>query len=492
LSTNEKALTLIQWELDKRRVEEHGFEAFCNVFGYELARHHKLLAQKLEKTITTPGHNLIVCMPPGHAKSTYASVLFPSYYIGRFHKKSIVMASHTAQFAARWGRACRRLIDDPKYQYIFGVNLSKDSKSADRFDLSNGSEYFACGVGGAVTGQRSDLAIIDDPVRGKEDAESETIQDNIWEWYKNDLMTRSKPGSNKIIIMTRWHEFDLVGRILLSTQREKWDVLSLPALAEADDPLGREFGEPLWPEYITREFMEEFMEDKRSWNCLWQQRPTGEEGNYFKAEWIKVVETHPKNLKIYGASDYAVTADKGDYTVHVVIGHDEYKDEIYILDVWRAQEETNVWVDKFIDLCLKHEPLMWAEETGQIIKSLNPFIEKEMVRRRCYTYREQFTSSHEKSIRAQSFKGYMANGRVKILNRDWTDNLILELLKFPYGRHDDQVDSLGLIGRMLNEMVNRSRERKQKATFEYKSNVLGLPGLNEKISSSREGEFRKI
>lgn len=494
LQPNEKVLTLLQWEKDKRRITEEGFEPFCNAFGYQLAPHHKAISEKLQRTITEPGYNLIICMPPGHAKSRYASILFPAYYLGRYPGKSIIMASHTAELSAKWGRAVKRLIADPKFEYMLGVKLNKDSQSSDRFDLSNGSEYFACGVGGSPTGHRADCAIIDDPIRGAEDADSERIRDKIWDWYLNDFYTRAKPGASKVIIMTRWHEDDLVGRILLSPDQGNWDVLSLPAVAEPHDALGREAGEALWADYITLETLNTIKTavGSRTWNSLYQQKPTADEGNYFKSEWLQLVEKAPRSLKIYGASDYAVSADKGDYTAHVVIGHDDKKDEIYIIDIWRKREESNIWIESFIDLCLKHEPLMWAEESGQIMKSLNPFIEKEMIRRRCYTFRQQFTSMHDKTVRARSFQAYMAEGRVKILNRDWTDDLLLELLKFPTGKYDDQVDAFGLIGRMLDEMVNSSRKARLKTEYDYRSNMVMLPGLQDKISPPKVGDFRKI
>ena len=491
---NEKIITTLQWELHRRRIQENGFVPFCNAFGYELSHHHMVMAQKLERAATEDGYCLIICMPPGHAKSRYASILFPSYYLGMFPGKSVVMASHTAELSAKWGRSCKRLIDDEKYKFMMGVTLNKDSQSSDRFDLSNGSEYFACGVGGAVTGHRADLGIIDDPVRSKEDADSERVREKIWEWYLNDFCTRSKPNASKIIIMTRWHEDDLVGRILLSPDKDNWDVLSLPALAEPNDALGRAPGEALWPCYISYEMLSKIKQttDARTWNSLYQQNPSADEGNYFKAEWIQTTDHAPKGLTYYIASDYAVSANRGDYTVHVVVGHDPKTDNLYVVDLWRGREETNVWVDKLIDLCLTYKPSMVAEESGQIIKSLNPFIEKEMVRRRCFAYRQQFTSVHDKTVRARSFQAYMTQKRVFILNREWTDDLLLELLKFPTGRNDDQCDALGLIGRMLEEMVMKVEKSRQKVEYVYKSNTLVLPSLNDKINNHNNGIYRKF
>lgn len=491
---DDKFVTLVQWEKDKRLVASGGFVPFCNAFGYQLAEHHELIAEKLQRTITTPNYNLVICMPPGHAKSRYASILFPSYYLGSNSGKSVVMASHTAELSAKWGRACKRIIGDPKYHYMLSVELNKDSKSSDRFDLSNGSEYFACGVGGGVTGQRADLGVIDDPVRSKEDADSERIRDKTWDWYLNDFRTRLKPGASQVIIMTRWHEDDLVGRILSSSDKDNWDVLILPAIAEANDQMFRRVGEPLWPDYIPLEMLESIRNttNAKTWSSLYQQNPTIETGDYFKKDWIKKVNRAPSGLNIYGASDYAVSAGKGDYTVHVIIGHDDKNDDIYVLDVWREQEESNVWVEKFLDLAAHHKTLVWAEEQGQILKSLDPFIRKEMESRKQFIYREQFTSAVDKTVRARSFQAYMAQGKVYILNADWTPALERELLAFPSGKHDDQVDALGLIGRLLDDMRIKAAPKAKLEKDEFRSNMIMLPALNEDVSNSNKRSFNKI
>lgn len=483
----------LEWELKRRNVLSQGFEGFCNIFGYKLANHHKLIASKLEKLIVTPNYNLMICMPPGSAKSTYASILFPSYLLGKMPGFSIVAASHTAELASKWGRACKRVLSDPMYQFVMDAKLNHDSQSADRFDLSNGSEYLAAGVGGSITGNRMNCGIIDDPIRSREDADSERVRDKIWDWYVNDFCTREKPGVRKIIINTRWHDDDLSGRILMSADRDNWDVLTLPAIAEPNDPLGREAGEVLWPEYISKEMVynTKRITDPRTWNSLYQQKPSTDEGSYFKSEWIQFVDSVPKGLKIYGASDYAVSADRGDYTVHLVIGHDDKNDDIYVIDMWRQQSESNVWIENFINLCLKHNPLMWGEEQGQIMKSLNPFVEKEMIRRRCFTFRQQFTSMHDKTVRARSIQAYMAQKRVFILNKPWTDDFVHELLKFPTGRYDDAVDAFGLIGRMLDEMMMRVEKVKKKDDYEYKSGTIMLPGLDG-LKSKKKSEFKKF
>lgn len=490
----DKITTLMRWERSKRLVKADGFIPFCNAFGYELAEHHELIAEKLQQTTRTLSYNLIICMPPGHAKSRYASILFPSYYLGANEGRSVVMASHTAELSAKWGRACKRIIDTPQYRHLMSVTLNKDSKSSDRFDLSNLSEYFACGVGGGVTGHRADLGIIDDPVRSKEDAESERIRDKIWDWYLNDFMTRLKPGGCQVVIMTRWHEDDLVGRILSSADRDNWDVLVMPAIAEKSDQIGRKVGEALWPGYISIDMLLRIKNttDPKTWSSLYQQNPTIETGDYFKKDWLKFVNRIPSGLNLYGGSDYAVSAGRGDYTVHAIVGHDDKNDDLYVIDIWREQEESNVWVEKFLDLAEKHKTLVWAEEGGQIIKSLDPFIRKEMEARKQFVYREQFTSAVDKTVRARSFQAYMAQGKVYILNADWTRTLERELLAFPSGKHDDQVDALGLVGRLLDEMRMKISKPQKLEKHEFKSNMIMLPGLDYKLGDKKKSSYQKI
>jgi predicted phage terminase large subunit-like protein len=499
--TEDKITTLMEWELAKRQVASDGFvpycEDYCSRNGLVMAKHQYFMAKKLELAMTTPDSRLMIKMPPGHSKSTYSSILAPTYFLGRFPKKNVIMTTHTQEFSDRWGRRCRGLIQEPYYDHFFNVSVSKDSAAVSRFDLTNGSTYFGSGILGNFTGLRSDLIIGDDWYRGIEEADSETIRQKIWEAYVWDLRTRLKPGGSIVLIGTPWHEDDHFGRILTSKDKDSWEVIELPALAFKNDPIGRKEGDPLWPEYITLKMLTDIRdsldkEDIRMWNSLYQVSPTVESGDYFKKEWIKTVNRIPPDLSIYGASDYAVSAGRGDYTVHAIVGHDDKNDDLYIIDIWREQAESNIWVEKFLELAKKHKTIVWAEESGQIIKSLDPFIRKEMETRKQYVYREQFTSVVDKTTRARSFQAYMAQGKVYILNAEWTRDLERELLSFPSGKNDDQVDSLSLVGRLLDDMRLKQSPAKKVAEFEYRSNMIMLPELNERVTPKQKSTFKKI
>lgn len=423
--------------------------------GYRPAKHHRLLIDHLEAVERGEIRRLMVCMPPGSAKSTYTSIEFPPWFMGRNAMLNIIASSHTQELAERFGRRVRNIVGSTEFRGVFGFNLSADSTSAGRWDNEKGGEYFAAGVGGSITGRRADLALIDDPVKSREDADSERSRDRAWDWYVNDLLTRLKPGARQIVVMTRWHEDDLGGRIL-ARERDKWVVLELPMEAGPKDPLGRAEGELLWPDWFTQEMVETAKRDTRSWNALYQQNPVPDSGDYFKREWFQYYDQAPKHLQIYGASDYAITAKGGDYTVHGVFGVDR-NDDIYLLDLWRQQATSDVWIDAFLDLVKRHKPIQWAEEQGQIIKSLDPFINKRSQERQTYVAREQFTSLTDKASRAQAIRGRVAQGKVKFpRNAPWLAELERELLTFPVGVNDDQVDMLSLFGRMLDVLSSKS------------------------------------
>lgn len=421
------------------------------------ARHHRLLIEKLEAVERGEIKRLMVFMPPGSGKSHYASVMFPAWYMGRNPRNNVICASYGQELADKFGRRVRGVVMEPQWSDIFGTGLSQASSAAGRWAVEAGGEYYAVGVGGSVTGFRADLGIIDDPIKGREEADSETIRNKIKDWYRSDFWTRLKPGASVVVIMTRWHEDDLSGWLLEEQKRggEEWEVLSLPAIAEEADPLGRAIGEPLWPEWFTPEMFEQARRDLRTWTALYQQRPSPEEGDFFKREWLRWydLESRPKHLRYYGASDYAVTADGGDYTVHIVVGVDP-NDDVYVIDLWRDRTDSLTWVELLIEMIKLYKPLEWAEESGQILRSLDPLITKRQAEEQAYCYRKQFTSKADKPTRAQAIRGRMAQGKVYFpRHKPFTEGLITELLQFPAGKHDDQVDAIALVGRMLAEMV---------------------------------------
>lgn len=403
---------------------------------------------------------LAIFMPPGSAKSTYASVLFPPWFMAQSPESNVIAASHSIDLAERFGRKVRNLLVE--YGAQLGIQLSGDNKAAGRWALDGGGEYYAAGVGVGIAGFRADLAVIDDPIRSREDADSDAIREKIWDWYKGDLSTRLKPGARLVLIQTRWHEDDLAGRILAEMDRggQEFHVISLPAEAQPNDPLGRSPGEMLWDDgYGYARFLrsEKDNQTPRNWSALYQQAPAPEGGNFFQADWLRPYVQAPAidTLTVYGASDYAVTADGGDYTVHVVVGLDP-DDRLWLLDLWRSQADSATWVQSWCDLVKRWKPLDWAEEQGQIASGIGPFRDSEASRQRAYCNVELFPTRGKKEIRAQSIRARMGRnggGLYVPTSAPWFADLRAELLSFPAGKHDDQVDALGLVGQLLDRMV---------------------------------------
>lgn len=445
-------------QLTPLQVASANFAAYiaCQFPRYQFGAHHMLIAKTLERVERGECKRLIVTMPPRHGKSMEISEFFPAWYLGRNPTKSIIASSYSGELAEDFGRKVRNQLADATWQAVFpGARLDTRTASASRMGLMQGGGYMAVGVGGSATGRGAHLFLIDDPVKGREEADSETYRRRAKEWYASVAYTRLMQDGAIIIVQTRWHEDDLAGWVLAEHTHEPWEVLSLPAIAESNDALDRLPGEPLWPEAFPLKTLETIRQTigSREWTALYQQRPAPDEGAYFKRDWFKSYDKLPEHLKFYGASDYAVTADGGDYTVHIVAGVDK-DDNLYIVDLWRGQTDSLEWVESLLGMFRRHKPQIWAEEAGVILKSMGPIINKRLMEERLYgTYRKQFTSATDKPTRARSLQARMQMGKVFFpKSAPWLADLTAEMLTFPAGKHDDQVDAMALLSRMLVEM----------------------------------------
>lgn len=417
----------------------------------------------------------MVFMPPGSAKSTYSSVRFPTYFFGKHPGKDLIQCSNTAELAARFGRKARNLIDTKRYRTLFPVKLAKDSQAKNQWEViprdeeaeQTQGEYYAIGVEGAVTGRRADGGLIDDPIKGKEDADSERIRDKIWDWYLTDFTTRIKPQGFKVIIQTRWHEDDLSGRILpedwnghsgyvTARDGEEWYVLCIPAEAKEDDPLGRRPGEYLWTEWFTGDFWGQTRRrmPPRDWNALYQQTPTPEEGAYFKRESFQRFNLGEQpNGHVYLTSDFAVTESaEADYTVfgHWVI---DSQGDWWLVDRYKEQSTSDVWVGVLVDWFKSKKPMKFFGERGVIKNAVEPLIEQQMREKGAYTSLEWITRNRDKQAMASAFRGMCEMGKVHIPLTDWGEDFVTTCLKFPAGAHDDDVDMASLVGLAVDQGV---------------------------------------
>lgn len=435
--------------------------------------HHLLWLDCLQKVEDGQIKRLLGLMPPGSGKSIYTSVVFPTHVLGRFPKWSIILTSYGSDLPKKFGRRARSIIQQPNFKRIFDCTLSEESAAADEWSLTNGSEWMASGILTGITGNRADGIIWDDLIKGREQADSEIVRNKTWDAYVDDLLTRKKPNAFEIGIMTHWHEDDPAGRLLPDDYDSEsgwikcrdgnnWYVVCLPAEAEkASDPLGRKIGERIWPEWFPEDHFDTFKRQPRTWSALYQQRPAPDTGDFFQGEWLRPWPggrmPHRDSMHIYGASDYAVSEGKNDYTVHVVVGVD-HASRVFLLDLWRQQAASDKWVEALCDLIAKWKPLGWAEEAGQIKSGVGPFLVKRLRERRLYIARKQFPTKGDKSVRAQSIRGRMAmDGLYCPFHEKWFSEFKKELMTFPAGKNDDIVDALGLIGQVLDKMVSGRR-----------------------------------
>lgn len=408
------------------------------VFDYQPASHHALICDRLEAVERGDIDRLMIAMPPRHGKSQLASRLFPAWCMGRNPRTQIIAASYNSDLANDFGRDVRNIVGSQEFAAIFpGVALSVDSKAANRMNTNKGGTYIAAGVGTAVTGRGARIALIDDPFKDRAEADSERVRDTVWAWYQSTLYTRLMPGGAVVVINTRWHDDDLSGRLL--NGRDKWELLELPAI-NGD-------GEALWPEWYPVDALERIKANigPREWSALYQQQPQPDEGTFFQREWFKHWETRPA-LNIYASSDYAVTEDGGDWTVFVIWGVAQNGD-LYRLKQWKAQATPDVWIDQQCQMIKEWKPLAWFGEAGVIQKAIEPMLRRRMRETNAHCRLEWVGSISDKPTRARSFQARAAMG--KVLFEPGAD--LGEFLRFPAGKHDDEVDCASLIGRVIDE-----------------------------------------
>lgn len=422
----------------------------------EPAAHHRLMIERLQAVADGTCKRLMLFLPPGSAKSYYGNVMFSAWWMGRTPKGQLLTASYGQEVADKWGRRVKNVVRTEEHRRVFGHHeISKSSDAASRWASVDGGEYYAVGAGGAITSYRADIAIIDDPIKGREEADSATIKDKLREWYKSDFWTRLKPGAAVVLIMTRWADDDLAGWLLDEAKAggEHWDVVSIPMEAGANDPLNRQPGERLWADWFTPEMVAEAKRDRRRWSALYQQTPAPDEGIQFKSDWFQRFRLgeEPQGLRYYMSSDFAVTPDAGDYTEHGVFGVDHHG-KWWLVDWWHGQTTPDIWIERALDLADRWKPMLWAAEAGVIRRSVEPFLTRRMHERRTYCKIEWVASINDKPTRARGFEARAAMQMVNLPRTEWADRLLDQLLRFPAGKHDDAVDVCSLMALALDSM----------------------------------------
>jgi predicted phage terminase large subunit-like protein len=413
--------------------------------------HHKRMARAFERVARGELKRLIINMPPRHTKSEFASYLLPAWFLGNFPHKKVIQTSHTAELAVGFGRKVRNLVDQEVYTSVFpGVGLQADSKAAGRWATNKGGDYFAIGVGGAVTGKGADLLIIDDPHSEQEAALAEInpdIYDKTYEWYTSGPRQRLQPGGAIVIVMTRWSKRDLTGQVLKAAgQRggEEWEVIEFPALLPS--------GNPLWPEFWSLKELEALKIElpNSKWQAQYQQNPVSESSAIVKREWWQIWEheSPPSCEFILQSWDTAFEkTNRSDYSACTTWGVFYQPD-----DTGRSQANIillNAFRDRMEFPALKRKALEqmkeWEPDSIIIEKKASgaPLIYE--LRAMGVSVQEYTPSTgNDKISRLNSVSDLFASGRVWAPNTSWAEEVIDEVASFPAGEHDDYVDSVSL------------------------------------------------
>lgn len=405
----------------------------------------KHLLDALDAFIKSGSRRLMIFMPPRHGKSEMVTVRYSAWRLEKDPKLNIIVGSYNQKLANRFSRQIRRIVGER-------VPLAKDRNAAAEWETSMGGGVRAVGVGAGVTGFGADLVMIDDPVKGRSHAESKAIRDNTWEWYTDDLYTRLEPKGAVVLIQTRWHEDDLAGRLIKGMQNggDQWDIVKLPAIAEDDDPLGRQTGKALWPERYDLKRLEQIKQQQGSYsfNALYQQRPVSREGNVFKREWFEnIVSRAPQGLAWARGYDLAVsTRSSADYTASFRCAFDR-EGNLYIADGFRRRIEYPEQRRYVIERVRSEDNTVHGIEKALHGQALVQDLRKDATLRGRSI--QAIAVDNDKFTRALAWAALAEEGKVRLVQGTWIDAFVDEICAFPDGQHDDQVDAVSLAVRML-------------------------------------------
>lgn len=440
--------------------------------------HHLLIADYLEKIERREIKRLIIEVQPRSGKSQLSSINFPAWYLGRNPDKEIITASYSGELASDFGQKTRDLVKDNIYKAIFPeVYLREDTQAKNKWATKQGGSYISVGVGGALTGRGADVLLIDDPHKNREDANSETMRNKVWDFFTSTAFTRLSPNGAVVVIMTRWHSDDLVGRIKEMDDNNEWTVVSLPAIAETDEEwlikekkYERKEGEALWPDRYP---IEDVLGIKKQigiydFSCLYQQNPVNEEHQIFKKSWFTYYDESEiinKSLNVYAMVDLAgwEKSVSNDNTSIQVVGKESNSPVIYKLEDFTGRYNPTEVIDYLFYLKDKYKLKLVAVgiETVAYQKSLEFFLKQEMIKRGKPFHVVPLKGNTKKELRIRGLVPFYESNLIKHRSNGMDNALEDEMLVFPFGKHDDRVDALAYIIQILEE----SKEKRAARTY---------------------------
>jgi predicted phage terminase large subunit-like protein len=446
---------------------------------FYLPEHIALILDVLQRTVERPFGRCLIMAPPGSAKSSYTNVVLPSWLLGKHKKYRIIQTSYASDLAEKMSRRTQQVCRSPKWRALWDEPLEFTREAISEWALDNESELQANGILSGITGNRADGIIIDDPISGRQDADSPAVRKSTLEAYQNDVLTRVKPGAWIAMILTRWHENDLAGQILpedyagesgmiLCRDGLYWEVLNLPAKCESiADPLGREIGEYLWPEWFPVKHWHMFennqtREGQRTWSSLYQGRPSPQGSDTFDRAWFKWEDPRKwpprQTMRCAIVSDWAVTESQAaDFTEHFLWGVDT-NGEVYLWETWSGQVAPDKSIRAFINMAKTNKCRVAYDEKGVIHNAVAPAINKAMKKAKVYVAINSIASTTDKVARVQSFQAIASTGIVHLpscgKHQPAAATMVDQLIALPAGRFNDKADVAGLLGRVLDKIQN--------------------------------------
>lgn len=415
--------------------------------GYRTNWHHKVLSDALERVENGTLKRLIVNMPPRHGKSELVSVNFPAWCMGRNKDRSIMAASYGAGLATDFGRKVRNIMDDNLYKVLFDTRLAEDSQSKGAWATNGRGEYNAVGVGGSLTGKGAGILIIDDPVKNREEADSEVTSESIWDWYRSTARTRLTPDGAVVIVMTRWKDDDLVGRIQEEAKLssgEVWEVINLPAIAEKDDEYRKE-GEALWADHFTIENLNQVKLDIGNYEFAsqYQQNPVNRETQLFKPELFRYISLEDLKGKItscFVTIDSALSKKKNSDNTGVCINWVD-SENVWHLKAYKVKVDPTELIQLIFDLHRVYKPESIGLEETTMTQAIEPFLNVEMAKRNIFPNVVPLKHGGvNKEVRIKGLLPRYERGHVYHIIGLCSD-LESELVRFPSSAHDDVMDA---------------------------------------------------